>query len=158
MSFFNRLKSKFVKSEDETTAKTSETYKEGMNKTRQSFTEKLNDMFARYRQVDEEFFEELEEILIMADVGVMTVMDLIDDLRFEVQRKNIKDPKLVNEVISEKLVEIYYDGADESISELNIQDDDLTIILVVGVNGVGKTTSIGKLAAQLKAEGKEVVL
>ncbi|HZW67384.1 MAG TPA: signal recognition particle-docking protein FtsY [Pseudogracilibacillus sp.] len=158
MSFFNRLKSKFVKSEDETRAKTSETYKEGMNKTRKSFTEKLNDMFARYRQVDEEFFEELEELLIMADVGVMTVMDLIDDLRFEVQRKNIKDPKLVNEVISEKLVEIYYDGADESISELNIQEDNLTIILVVGVNGVGKTTSIGKLAAQLKAEGKEVVL
>src|SRR5699024_6018810 len=70
----------------------------------------------------------------------------------------IKDPKLVNEVISEKLVEIYYDGADESISELNIQEDNLTIILVVGVNGVGKTTSIGKLAAQMKAEGKEVVL
>lgn len=153
MGFFNRLKSKFVKNEDE-----AQTYKEGMNKTRQSFTEKLNDLVARYRQVDEEFFEELEEALIMADVGVMTVMDLIDDLKFEVQRKNIKDPKAVNEVISEKLVEIYYNGEDESISALNIQNGELTIILVVGVNGVGKTTSIGKLAAQLKEEGKQVVL
>jgi len=155
MGFFNRLKNRFIKGEEETTSKT---YKKGMNKTRQSFTERLNDMFARYRQVDEEFFEELEEMLIMADVGVMTVMDLIDDLKFEVQRRNIKDPKEVNEVISEKLVEIYYDGEDESISELNMQEDDLTVILVVGVNGVGKTTSIGKLAAQLKADGKQVVL
>src|SRR5699024_10183187 len=155
MGFFNRLKNRFIKGEEETTSKT---YKKGMNKTRQSFTERLNDMFARYRQVDEEFFEELEEMLIMADVGVMTVMDLIDDLKFEVQRRNIKDPKEVNEVISEKLVEIYYDGEDESISELNMQEDDLTVILVVGVNGVGITTSIGKLAAQLKADGKQVVL
>lgn len=153
MSFFNRLKSKFTKKEEE-----AKSYKEGMNKTRQSFTEKLNDLVARYRQVDEEFFEELEETLIMADVGVMTVMDLIDELKFEVQRKNIKNPKLVNEVISEKLVEIYYNGEDDSISKINIQDDSLTVILVVGVNGVGKTTSIGKLAARLKSEGKKVVL
>lgn len=155
MGFFNRLKSKFIKGEEE---EKSETYKKGMNKTRQTFTERLNDMFARYRQVDEEFFEELEEVLIMADVGVMTVMDLIDDLKFEVQRKNISDPQEVNEVISEKLVEIYYADEDESIADINMQSDELTIILVVGVNGVGKTTSIGKLAAQLKNEGKEVVL
>src|SRR5690625_2853469 len=116
MSFFNKLKSKFVKQEEET-----ESYKEGMKKTRQSFTEKINDIIARYRQVDEEFFEELEEVLIMADVGVMTVMDLIDELKFEVQRKNNKDPKEMNEVISEKLVEIYYADEDESISKLNIE-------------------------------------
>src|SRR5690625_1977738 len=118
MGFFNRLKSKFIKEENK---ETTTTYKKGMNKTRQSFTEKLNDMFARYRQVDEEFFEELEEVLIMADVGVMTVMDLVDELKFEVQRKNIKDPKEMNEVISEKLVEIYYADEDESISQLNIE-------------------------------------
>lgn len=158
VGFFNRLKSKFIKTENENRSETSESYKKGMNKTRQSFTERLNDMFARYRQVDEEFFEELEEVLIMADVGVMTVMDLIDDLKFEVQRRNIKDPKKVNEVISEKLVEIYYDGESKEISDINFQADELTVILVVGVNGVGKTTSIGKLAAQLKNEGKEVVL
>ncbi len=155
MGFFNRLKSKFIKEENKATTTT---YKKGMNKTRQSFTEKLNDMFARYRQVDEEFFEELEEVLIMADVGVMTVMDLVDELKFEVQRKNIKDPKEMNEVISEKLVEIYYADEDESISQLNIEANRLNVILVVGVNGVGKTTSIGKLAAQLKADGKEVML
>src|SRR5690625_2563563 len=94
----------------------------------------------------------------MADVGVMTVMDLVDELKFEVQRKNIKDPKEMNEVISEKLVEIYYADEDESISQLNIEANRLNVILVVGVNGVGKTTSIGKLAAQLKADGKEVML
>src|SRR5690625_7983606 len=107
MSFFNKLKSKFVKQEEET-----ESYKEGMKKTRQSFTEKINDIIARYRQVDEEFFEELEEALIMADVGVTTVMDVIEDLRFEVQRRNIKDTNEVKDVISEKLVEIYYNEDD----------------------------------------------
>lgn len=153
MSFFNKLKSRFTKGKEET-----ETYKEGMKKTRQSFTDKLNDLIARYRQVDEDFFEELEEVLIMSDVGVMTVMDLIDKLKMEVKRRNIKNTNEVVDVISEKLVEIYYDEDDEGIEELNIQKDALTVILVVGVNGVGKTTSIGKLAAQLKNEGKKVVL
>lgn len=153
MSFFKRLKSKFVK-EEETTDK----YKEGMTKTRQSFTSKINDLIARYRLVDEDFFEELEEVLISSDVGVMTVMDLIDELRLEVQRKNIKETREMTEVISEKLVEIYYGEDDEEIEKINYQNDDLTVILVVGVNGVGKTTSIGKLAHQLKSENKHVVL
>lgn len=153
MSFFNRLKSKFIKKEEDT-----ETYKKGMEKTRQSFTSKINDILARYRQVDEDFFEELEEALIMADVGVTTVMDLIDELRFEVQRRNIKNTHEVKDVISEKLVEIYYNEDDDSVESINYQTDDLTVILVVGVNGVGKTTSIGKLSAQLKSEGKNVVL
>src|SRR5699024_9767704 len=155
MGFFNRLKNRFIKGEEETTSKT---YKKGMNKTRQTFTERLNDMFARYRQVDEEFFEELEELLIMSDVGVNTVMELVDDLRFEVQRKNVKDTREMTEVISEKLVEIYYQDDDESIDDINYETDSLTVILVVGVNGVGKTTSIGKLAAQLKNDGKNVLL
>ncbi|HLR43101.1 MAG TPA: signal recognition particle-docking protein FtsY [Pseudogracilibacillus sp.] len=153
MSFFNRLKNKFIKKEEDT-----ETYKKGMEKTRQSFTSKINDILARYRQVDEDFFEELEEALIMADVGVTTVMDLIDELRFEVKRRNIKNTNEVKDVISEKLVEIYYNEDDESVESINYQTDDLTVILVVGVNGVGKTTSIGKLSAQLKSEGKNVVL
>lgn len=153
MSFFQKLKSKFTKENNE-----AKSYKDGMSKTRSSISEKLNNLIARYRQVDEEYFEELEEALIMADVGVMTVMDLIDALKFEVKRKNIKDPQEVNEVIADKLVEIYYNEDDESISELNYDADGLTVILVVGVNGVGKTTSIGKLAAQLKREGKHVVL
>lgn len=153
MSFFQKLKSKFTKENNE-----AKSYKDGMSKTRSSISEKLNNLIARYRQVDEEYFEELEEALIMADVGVMTVMDLIDALKFEVKRKNIKEPQEVNEVIADKLVEIYYNEDDESISELNYDTDGLTVILVVGVNGVGKTTSIGKLAAQLKREGKHVVL
>lgn len=153
MSFFNRLKSKFIKKEEDT-----ETYKKGMEKTRQSFTSRINDILARYRQVDEDFFEELEEALIMADVGVTTVMDLIDELRFEVQKRNIKNTDEVKDVISEKLVEIYYNEDDDSVESINYQTDDLTVILVVGVNGVGKTTSIGKLSAQLKNEGKKVVL
>ncbi len=153
MGFFKKLTSRFTRDKEET-----DTYKEGMKKTRQSFTEKINDLIARYRQVDEDFFEELEEALIMSDVGVATVMDLIEDLRFEVQRRNIKDTAEVVDVISEKLVDIYYNEDDEDIEEINLQEDDLTVILVVGVNGVGKTTSIGKLAAQLKNDGKKVVL
>lgn len=153
MSFFKKLKDRFTKENEET-----ETYKEGMKKTRQSFSEKINDLMARYRQVDEDFFEELEEALIMSDVGVMTVMDLIEELKFEVKRRNLKDPREVTDVISEKLVDIYYNEDEEEIDTLNINEEGLNVILVVGVNGVGKTTSIGKLAAQLHQEGKKVVL
>ncbi len=153
MSFFNRLKSKFIK-EEETTDK----YKEGMTKTRQSFTSKLNNLIARYRLVDEDFFEELEEVLISSDVGVMTVMELIDELKLEVQRRNIKETRKMTEVISEKLVDIYYGDDEDDVEKINYQEDGLTVILVVGVNGVGKTTSIGKLAHQLKSENKHVVL
>src|SRR5690625_4493464 len=155
MSFFKRLKNRFIKQEDETTT---EHYTEGMEKTRQSFTSRINDLIARYRSVDEDFFEELEEVLIMADVGVMTVMDLMDELKMEVKRQNIKEPAAVQDVISEKLVDIYYGDDDESLQEITFNDDGLSIILVVGVNGVGKTTSIGKLAHQLKSQGKHVML
>src|SRR5690625_3688514 len=155
MGFFNRLKSKFTREEQKDV---SQTYKSGMEKTRQSLTERFNDLIARYRQVDEEFFEELEEALIMADVGVTTVMDLIDVLKMEVKRQNIKETNEMKEVISEKLVELYYNEDDASIDALKVNEDELTVILVVGVNGVGKTTSIGKLAFQLKEQGKKVVL
>lgn len=107
--------------------------------------------------MDEDFFEELEEVLIGADVGFTTVMELIDELKKEVKLRNIQDPSEVQAVISEKLVEIYNSG-EEQISELNIEDGRLNIILFVGVNGVGKTTTIGKLANKLKNEGKSVIL
>lgn len=155
MGFMDKLKNKFQqKDSEEVSAK----YKEGMKKTRNSFSGKINDLIARYRKVDEDFFEELEEVLISADVGVTAVMDLIDELKMEVKRRNIKDTKEVKEVISEKLVEIYYGDDDEEIEVLNLQENELTVILVVGVNGVGKTTSIGKLAHQLKQEGNKVIL
>lgn len=134
-------------------------FKKGLTKTRDSFSSKINDLVARYRTVDEEFFEELEEVLISADVGVNTVMEMIDELQLEVKRRNIKDTQKVKEVISEKLVEIYYgdDDANE-VEGLNENPDGLTIYLFVGVNGVGKTTTIGKLAHTLKSEGKKVTL
>ncbi|GAB2561633.1 signal recognition particle-docking protein FtsY [Gracilibacillus alcaliphilus] len=157
MSFLKKWKEKFTSKEKQ--EEVSGKYKEGLSKTRKSFSEKINDLVARYRKVDEEFFEDLEEILISADVGVSTVMELIEELEMEVKRRNIKDTSEVKQVISEKLVEIYQgdDDGDENIS-LNIQADELTVILFVGVNGVGKTTTIGKLAHQLKSEGKEVLL
>ena len=117
----------------------------------------MNDLVAKYRKVDEDFFEELEDLLLQADVGFETVMELMDALRFEVQRQNIKDTAGIQSVISEKLVEIYESGEDDS-SELLVQSDGLTVILFVGVNGVGKTTTIGKLAHRLKGQGKSVML
>ncbi|MGG3913171.1 signal recognition particle-docking protein FtsY [Bacillus sp. es.034] len=153
MSFFKKLKDKFTQSSDNVTEK----FKDGLSKTRNNFTSKVNDLVARYRKIDEEFFEELEEILIGADVGFDTVMELIDELKLEVKRKNIQDTEDVQSVISEKLVEIYQ-GDREEDSSLNIQDDQLTVLLFVGVNGVGKTTTIGKMAHMFKEQGKNVVL
>lgn len=155
MSFFKKLKETISKQTETVTQK----FKSGLEKSRNNLTEGLNDLFARYRKVDEDFFEELEEILIMADVGVNTVMELVEELKFEVKRKNIQDPKEVQEVISEKLVELYKgnDMEDESF-ELKTNPDGLTVVLFVGVNGVGKTTSIGKIAHKLKQEGKKVLL
>lgn len=153
MSFFKKLKEKITKSTDSVTEK----FKDGLTKTRSNFSGKVNDLIARYRKVDEDFFEELEEILIQADVGFATVMELIDELKLEVKRRNIQDPTEIQSVISEKLVEIYNSG-EEQAAHLNIQQDGLTVILFVGVNGVGKTTTIGKLAHKFKSEGKKVLL
>lgn len=153
MSFFKKLKEKLTKQTDSVTEK----FKEGLTKTRDNFSGKVNDLVARYRKVDEDFFEELEEILIQADVGFDTVMTLVEELKMEVKRKNIQDPAEVQAVISEKLVEIYEKGGNSS-SALNMQEEGLTVILFVGVNGVGKTTTIGKLAHKFKLEGKKVLL
>ena len=154
MSFFKKLKEKITQQTETVTEK----FKDGLSKTRDNFSSKVNDLVARYREVDEDFFEELEEILIQADVGFDTVMKLVEELKMEVKRKNIKDSKEVQAVITEKLVQIYENG-DETSSELNIQPDgELTVILFVGVNGVGKTTTIGKLAHKFKSEGKTVML
>ncbi|MFD1360310.1 signal recognition particle-docking protein FtsY [Lentibacillus salinarum] len=157
MGFMDKLKNKFKQNEAET-EDISKKYKQGMEKTRNAFSGKINDLIARYRKVDEDFFEELEEVLIASDVGVNTVMDLVDELKMEVKRQNIKDTREMKDVISEKLVAIYYEDDNEEIEQLNVQEDGLSIILVVGVNGVGKTTSIGKLAYKLKQEGKHVML
>ncbi|MBC2146701.1 signal recognition particle-docking protein FtsY [Listeria booriae] len=153
MTFFKKIKDKLTQQTDAVTEK----FKDGLSKTRDNFSGKMNELVARYRKVDEEFFEELEEILIQADVGFETVMELVEQLREEVKLRNIQDPKEVQEVIVEKLVAIYQ-GEDEELPELNMQSEGLTVILFVGVNGVGKTTTIGKLAHHLKSEGKTVLL
>ena len=158
MSFFQKLKNRFSSTNNETEEKKPEKYNEGLKKTRSSFSERMNNLMARYRKVDEDFFEELEEVLIASDVGVNTVMDLVDELRMEAKRRNIKDSSQLKDVISEKLVEIYQGDADEQPQRLKVNEDGLTIYLFVGVNGVGKTTSIGKLAYKLKQEGKKVVM
>ncbi|MGX4669201.1 signal recognition particle-docking protein FtsY [Cerasibacillus sp. JNUCC 74] len=157
MGFMDKLKAKFQRNQ-ENAEEVSEKYKDGMKKTRQTFSGKINDLLARYRRVDEDFFEDLEEILISADTGVTTVMDLIDELKMEVKRQNIKQPSEMKNIISEKLVEIYYGDDDQEMEKLHLEKDQLSVILVVGVNGVGKTTSIGKLAHNLKQEGKKVML
>lgn len=153
MSFFRKIKEKITGTNEAVTEK----FRDGLTKTRDQFTSKVNDLVARFREIDEEFFEELEDLLLQADVGIETVMELIDELKLEVQRRNSKDTAGIQSVISEKLVEIYAAGEELDI-ELNLQQEGLSVILMVGVNGVGKTTTIGKLAARLKAEGKTVML
>lgn len=159
MSFFKRLKEKVSGTTEEQIEKQTitEKFKGGLTKTREQFTSKVNDLVAKYRKVDEDFFEELEELLLQADVGFETVMELMDKLRYEVQRKNIKDTSGIQSVISEKLVEIYESG-EEQLNTLHLPEEGLGVILFVGVNGVGKTTTIGKLAHQLKSQGKTVML
>ncbi|WP_270181843.1 signal recognition particle-docking protein FtsY [Alkalihalobacillus sp. CinArs1] len=151
MSFFKKLKDKFTTQSDNVTEK----FRDGLEKTRTSFSTKMNDLVKNYLKVDEEFFEELEELLISADVGVATVMDLIDVLKDEARARNIKDTEALQSVISEKLAELLHKEEDNS---LNIQEDELTVFLFVGVNGVGKTTTIGKLAHKFKKENKKVLL
>ncbi|CTN85085.1 TPA: signal recognition particle-docking protein FtsY [Streptococcus pneumoniae] len=133
-----------------------EKYDRSLKKTRTGFGARLNAFFANFRSVDEEFFEELEELLIMSDAGVQVASNLTEELRYEAKLENAKKPDALRRVIIEKLVELYEkDGSyDESI---HFQDN-LTVMLFVGVNGVGKTTSIGKLAHRYKQAGKKVML
>ena len=132
-------------------------FKAGLEKSREKFQSEINQLMSVYRKVDEDFFEALEELLIGADVGFNTVMELTDELRQEAKVKNITETEDLKETIVEKMVEIY-ERNDDLSEEVNIQADDLTVILVVGVNGVGKTTSIGKLAHKYKNEGKSVMM
>ena len=132
-------------------------FKAGLEKSRQNFQEQLNNLIARYRKVDEDFFEALEEMLITADVGFNTVMKLTDELRTEAQRRNIQETEDLREVIVEKIVEIYHQEDDHS-EAMNLEDGRLNVILMVGVNGVGKTTTIGKLAYRYQQEGKKFML
>ncbi|VTY28667.1 Signal recognition particle receptor FtsY [Streptococcus parasanguinis] len=133
-----------------------EKYDRSLKKTRTGFGARLNAFFANFRSVDEEFFEELEELLIMSDVGVQVASNLTEELRYEARLENAKKPDALKRVIIEKLVDLY--EKDGQFNEAIQFQEDLTVMLFVGVNGVGKTTSIGKLAHKYKQEGKKVML
>ncbi|MCS1351359.1 signal recognition particle-docking protein FtsY [Mechercharimyces sp. CAU 1602] len=151
MSIFKRLKEKVSKTTDSVTQK----FVTGLSKTSSSMVGAMDDLFRRSR-IDEELYEELEDILISADVGVNTTMELVDRLRTQVKERKIKEPQELQPLMSELILDIL--EQDDQGSQLKMNEEDLTVILFVGVNGVGKTTSIGKLAHKLKGEGKKVVM
>ena len=132
-------------------------YEKGLSKSRQGFVSKLASLTNKYSKITDEYFDELEEILIMADIGVKTVMDFIDRLRDRVNREHITDPSELKEIIVDELFIIYVN--DEVLSnKIKYNENGPTVILFIGVNGVGKTTTIGKIAAKLIDEGKKVLL
>ncbi|CAM4418896.1 signal recognition particle-docking protein FtsY [Paenibacillus typhae] len=151
MSFFKKLKES-ISGKTESVTKS---FRDGLEKTRKGFVEKVSDLIIRRKKIDEEFYEELEEILIGADVGVNTVMTLVEELRGEVKQKRIEDASELQPILSRKLMELLRGDDDNSLKE---NPDGITVILFVGVNGVGKTTTIGKLAHRYKQEGKKVLL
>lgn len=132
-------------------------YVAGLDKSGTSFSRRIKEIQSRYNQIDEEFFEELEEILIMADISAKLVWEIIEEIKNEVRIENVTDPKLIAEIIADKIFVIY---ANKSILDttLNIQDKRKNVILVVGVNGAGKTTTIAKLAHKYKLENKKVLI
>lgn len=163
MGLFDKFKNLFnTKSKEETKEIKEEkedlvSYEEGLEKTRNVFANKLNLLNSKHKKVSEEYFEELEEILIMADIGVNTVMDFIDKLKSRVKHENIVDSKDLLEIIVDEMFIIYVCN-DILTSKINYVSEGPTVILFVGVNGAGKTTTIGKLAHKLKKEGKKVMM
>ena len=151
MGLFNKIKNVFSK--DKEAAK----YEEGLTKTRKEFSTELAKLSKKYKNIDDDYFEELENILIMADIGVNTVMTFVDKLRERVKKEKIADTSFLKEVIVDELF-IMYVGNNIIDSKIHYSDKGPTVILVVGVNGVGKTTTIGKLAYKLKNQGKKVML
>ena len=153
MGLFNKIKSVFSNSKDDDIVK----YDKGLSKSRKEFTTELSNLSKKYKNIDEDYFEELENILIMADIGINTVMKFIDKLRKRVKEENISDSNILKEIIIDELLIMYVDN---SILNSNVKysDEGPTVILFVGVNGVGKTTSIGKIASKMKKDGKKVLL
>ena len=149
MAFFGLFKSKKEKEK-------SKKYKLGLHKTREGAFKTLHELLNNNTKIDDDLFDELEEIFIMADIGVDTVVKFIDELKEEVYHKKIRDASLLSEMIIDKMFEIYLKGEIVN-ANLNLHDG-LNVILFVGVNGVGKTTSIAKIAYKLKKEGKKVLL
>lgn len=153
MGLFDKLKS-VLKKDDK---KSIETYEKGLSKTRKSFVNKLNELSKEYSEINDNYFEELEELLINADIGVNTVMNFMDKLQIRISKEKITDPSMLTEIIIDELFIIYVN--DEILSnKINYNLNGPTVMLFVGVNGVGKTTTIAKLASKFKKEGKKVLL
>ena len=160
MSFFSKLKDKFIKKEEKEPKEEKESlevYDKGLTKSRNTFSSHLLDLTKRYNKINEEYFEELEEILIMADIGVNTVMNFMDKLRKRVKEEKITDPEFLKEVIVDELFIIYVSGEVLS-TNLKRNETNPTVYLFVGVNGVGKTTTIAKLASKEKEKNRKVLL
>lgn len=154
MGFFSQIKEKFVGK----SAKQNEKYVAGLDRSNSTFSDRINELAARFREINDEYFEELENILIMSDVGVSMVMKIVEEIKNEVRLQNITDPKEINEIIVDKMFVIY---ANDSVmtTKVNYAEEGLTVILMVGVNGAGKTTTIGKLANRIvNDEGKKVMV
>lgn len=154
MGFFTQIKEKLVGK----STKQNEKYVVGLDKSSETFSDRINELAARFREINDEYFEELENILIMADVGVSMVMKIVSEIKTEVRIRNITDPREINDIIVDKMFVIY---ANESVmsTKINYSAEGLTVILMVGVNGAGKTTTIGKLAHRIvHNEGKKVVV
>lgn len=155
MGLFDKFKSIFTGNKVE--QKEVEIYDKGLEKTRKEFVSKISLLNMKYSKVSPEYFEELEEILIMADIGVNTVMDFIDRLKKRVKRENIEDSEDLKEIIVDEMFIIYVDNS-IMVNKIQFAENGPTVILFVGVNGVGKTTTIGKIAHKLRKEGKKTLL
>ena len=153
MGLFDKFKNAFKKEE----VKETKEYEVGLEKTRREFTSKLNLLNMKHNIIDEEYYEELESILISADIGVNTVISFIDKLKHRVKKENITSVNDLKEVIVDEMFIIYVQN-EIIVNKINFNDKGPTVILFVGVNGVGKTTSIGKMASKLKNDGKKVLL
>jgi len=156
MGLFDKFKNIF-KSKDEEEKKELEVYDKGLEKSRKYFKSKISLLNSKYKKVSNEYFEELEEILIMADIGVSTVMDFIDKLKYRVKHENITDTEDLKEIIVDEMFIIYVNN-EIVVNKIKYASSGPTVILFVGVNGVGKTTTIGKIAYRLSNEGKKVML
>lgn len=153
MGFFSKIKETLVGK----STKQNDKYVAGLDKSSSSFSSKINELAARYREIDDDYFEELENILIMSDVGVSMVMTIVDEIKKEVRLQNIKDPQAINDIIVDKMFVIYANDS-YMTTKINYDENDLTVILMVGVNGAGKTTTIAKLAHMMMKEGKTVMV
>ena len=154
MSFFTKLKDKFTKKTDE---EVTTKYEKGLEKTRNEFVSKLSLLGIKYTKVSDEYFDELEKILISADIGINTVFKFMDRIKERVRKENIIDTKYLNEVIVDELFIIYVEG-ENLTDKINYSENGPTVILMIGVNGVGKTTTIAKLAYKFKNMGKSVMM